>query len=274
MTAWQRAPELASPFTSTLDANAAPMARYDTRSPILLTLLFALAGRCGPRTSRRLPPRPATPSHRGVQNPELSLESRVSESGTITYPLIGAVAIGGNRCRRADVAAVKAGGRQNPRSSCWCESRRQVSVLGQVGPLPFPRKPNTGSARCWPRPAASRRAGPIPDPDRRARRQALRLEIDAGVLMNGASATISWSGRRHRVHRAPRSISTARSSVGSYRLERDMTLRHAWPTAASAAAPARHPHPSPRCAGKIVVVEPVRTTPSAFDDVIYADKLF
>jgi len=36
------------------------------------------------------------------QNPDLTLETRVSESGTITYPLIGTVAIGGMAISRAE----------------------------------------------------------------------------------------------------------------------------------------------------------------------------
>jgi len=41
------------------------------------------------------------------QNPDLSLETRVSESGTITYPLIGSVAIGGLAVSKAESRIAK-----------------------------------------------------------------------------------------------------------------------------------------------------------------------
>src|SRR5207237_1422168 len=42
------------------------------------------------------------------QNPELTVETRVSENGTISYPLIGAVNVGGLTISTAEQAIAKA----------------------------------------------------------------------------------------------------------------------------------------------------------------------
>jgi polysaccharide export outer membrane protein len=79
------------------------------------------------------------------QNPDLTLDSRVSESGTITYPLIGTVDIGGLTIEAAEkriAAGLKDGGFvQKPQVNIVLMQVRgnQVSVLGQVNrPGRFP----------------------------------------------------------------------------------------------------------------------------------------
>ncbi len=73
------------------------------------------------------------------QNPELTVETRVTERGTITYPLIGNVAIGGMTIPGAEQAIAKAlsdgGFIQRPQVNIVLLQNRgnQVSVLGHVG---------------------------------------------------------------------------------------------------------------------------------------------
>ncbi|MRR49938.1 MAG: polysaccharide export protein EpsE [Rhodocyclaceae bacterium] len=79
------------------------------------------------------------------QNPDLTLDTRVSEGGTITYPLIGTVQIGGLTISKAEqtiAASLKDGGFvQQPQVNIVLVQVRgnQVSVLGQVNrPGRFP----------------------------------------------------------------------------------------------------------------------------------------
>lgn len=79
------------------------------------------------------------------QNPDLTLETRVAESGVITYPLIGAVNVVGITTVDAEkriAAQLKEGGFvQQPQVSVMLVQNRgnQVSVLGQVNrPGRFP----------------------------------------------------------------------------------------------------------------------------------------
>lgn len=73
------------------------------------------------------------------QNPDLTLETRVSENGIITYPLIGPIKIGGMTLAAAEqaiTAALKAGGYiAQPQVNILLIKNlgNQVSVLGQVG---------------------------------------------------------------------------------------------------------------------------------------------
>ena len=73
------------------------------------------------------------------QNPDLTLDTRVPESGVISYPLIGAVKVGGVSIAAAErkiADALKAGGYlQRPQVTILLTQLRgaQVSVLGQVG---------------------------------------------------------------------------------------------------------------------------------------------
>jgi polysaccharide biosynthesis/export protein len=84
------------------------------------------------------------------QNPDLTLETRVAESGVITYPLIGAVNVGGITTVDAEkriARQLKEGGFvQQPQVSVILVQNRgnQVSVLGQVNrPGRFPLETTT-----------------------------------------------------------------------------------------------------------------------------------
>ncbi len=79
------------------------------------------------------------------QNPDLALDTRISETGNITYPLIGEVKLGGLSVTAAEkkiADALKSGGfLQKPQVTLVLTQIRgnQVSVLGQVGrPGRFP----------------------------------------------------------------------------------------------------------------------------------------
>ena len=79
------------------------------------------------------------------QNPDLTLETRVSESGTINYPLIGNVQVGGmplSEASRVIASELKSGGFvQQPQVNILLLEVRgnQVSVLGEVNrPGRFP----------------------------------------------------------------------------------------------------------------------------------------
>ncbi len=72
------------------------------------------------------------------QNPDLSLDAQVSESGVISYPLIGTVGVGGLTLVEAQAGialALRSGGYvRDPQVSIVLRQMRghQVSVLGQV----------------------------------------------------------------------------------------------------------------------------------------------
>ena len=79
------------------------------------------------------------------QNPDLTVETRVSENGSITYPLIGAVDLGGLSIAAAEKkiadALQKGGFIRQPQVNIVLTQIRgnQVSVLGQVNrPGRFP----------------------------------------------------------------------------------------------------------------------------------------
>jgi polysaccharide biosynthesis/export protein len=79
------------------------------------------------------------------QNPDLTLDTRVSESGTITYPLIGSVTVGGlaiSRAERRIADALRTGGFvKQPQVNIVLGQVRgsQVAVLGHVNrPGRFP----------------------------------------------------------------------------------------------------------------------------------------
>jgi polysaccharide export outer membrane protein len=73
------------------------------------------------------------------QSPDLTLETKVTESGVISYPLIGAIRLGGltvNEAEAALAAALKKGDFiKNPQITVMVTQVRanQVNVLGQVG---------------------------------------------------------------------------------------------------------------------------------------------
>lgn len=174
------------------------------------------------------------------QNPDLTLETRVSESGTITYPLIGTVAVGGLTLIEAEnriAAGLKDGGfvRQPQVNIVLVQVRgNQVSVLGQVNrPGRFPLE--TFNTRVSDMLAAAGGAAPNGDDviiltgfrDGKP----FRKEIDIPALFLGdkpEADIVLAGGDTLYVHRAPVFyIYGEAQRPGAYRIERGMTVMQA-----------------------------------------------
>ena len=174
------------------------------------------------------------------QNPDLALETRVSETGSITYPLIGAVQVGGLPIAAAEQAiarALKDGGFvQQPQVNIVLMQIRgnQVSVLGQVNrPGRFPLE--TFNLRVSDMLAAA--GGTTPTGDDVAivsgvrGGKPFRKEIDIPDLYIGAhpeNDIVLAGGDTIYVHRAPVFyIYGEAQRPGAYRIERGMTVMQA-----------------------------------------------
>lgn len=258
-----------------------------TIKAVLLALLLALLGniyaqekpvdyRLGPGDAIRIVV---------FQNPDLTLEARVSESGTITYPLIGAVEIGGLALGAAEqtiAAGLKAGGFvQQPQVNIVLLQIRgsQVSVLGQVGrPGRFPLE--TASTRLTEMLATAGGIAPGGDDTLiltgTRDGKPLRLEIDIpAMLMKGETQNdiVVQGGDIIYVPRAPQFyIHGEVQRPGSYRLERGMTLRHT--LAHSGGISLRGTERGIRihrreADGKIAIIEPDQDDVIKPDDVIH-----
>ena len=174
------------------------------------------------------------------QNPDLTIETRVSENGSITYPLIGAVDIGTLSIAAAEkkiATALQSGGfLQKPQVNITLLQVRgnQVSVLGQVArPGRFPL--DTANTRLSDMLATAGGANPSGDdvaivsgvrdgkPFRR------EIDIPSIFLQQKASDDIVMQGGDViYVHRAP--VFYVYGEVqrpGSFRIERDMTIMQA-----------------------------------------------
>lgn len=174
------------------------------------------------------------------QNPDLTIETRVSESGTITYPLIGSVELGGLAIAAAEkkiAAALKDGGFvQQPQVNIVLIQVRgnQVAVLGQVNrPGRFPLE--TTNTRVSDMLAAA--GGATPGGDDVAIVTGVRngkpfrktVDIPALYLSEGSADDIPLQGGDAiYVHRAPVFyIYGEAQRPGSYRIERGMTVMQA-----------------------------------------------
>lgn len=174
------------------------------------------------------------------QNPDLTLETRVSESGTITFPLIGVVKIGGMSIAEASQAiasALKAGNFiQQPQVNVLLLKNlgNQVSVLGQVTrPGRFPL--DTFTTRLSEMLAIAGGIGSagndvaIVTGVRNGK--PFRLEVDlAGMFLNNQleNDLIVAGGDVIYVHRQPMFyIYGEVQRAGSFRVERNMTVRQA-----------------------------------------------
>lgn len=174
------------------------------------------------------------------QNPDLTVETRVSENGTVTYPLIGAVQIGGQTIGEAErniAARLRSGGfvRQPQVNVLVLQIRgNQVSVLGLVGrPGRFPIE--TANTRISDMLAIA--GGILPAGADTAVLSGIRegkpyhREIDIPSLFLGKKSDADMevaAGDVIYVDRAPMFyIYGEVQRAGSYRLERDMTVLHA-----------------------------------------------
>lgn len=174
------------------------------------------------------------------QNPDLTLETRVAESGTITYPLIGTVNVGGITSGAAETRIAKqlkdGGFVQQPQVTVMLLQNRgnQVSVLGQVNrPGRFPLE--TANTRLTEMIAT---AGGIAATGADTviivgvrNGKPFRKEIDlAGIFLGTGTADdiMVGGGDAIYVHRAPVFyIYGEAQRPGSYRIERGMTVMQA-----------------------------------------------
>jgi polysaccharide biosynthesis/export protein len=174
------------------------------------------------------------------QNPDLTVEARVSESGSISYPLIGGVAVGGLSIGEAEKKIA-----QSLRSNNILKSPQvnivllqvrgnQVSVLGQVNkPGRFPLE--TFNVRVSDMLAAA--GGVTPTGDDVAvvsgvrEGKAFRKTIDIPALFAGARSQddiVLAGGDTIYVNRAPvYYIYGEAQKPGPYRIERGMTVMQA-----------------------------------------------
>lgn len=174
------------------------------------------------------------------QNPDLTLDTRVSESGTITYPLIGTVPIGGLTIADAEnriAAGLKDGGFvQKPQVNIALMQVRgnQVSVLGQVNrPGRFPLE--TGNTRLSDVLAMAGGATPagadtvIVAGQRQGKPYRREIDIPAIYIADRIEDDLTVAGGDVvYVHRAPVFyIYGEAQRSGSYRIERGMTVRQA-----------------------------------------------
>jgi len=174
------------------------------------------------------------------QNPNLTLETRVNEDGTITYPLIGTARIGGMTIARAEQTIAKALDAGNfikqPQVSILSLNIRssQVSVLGLVSrPGRFPLE--TFNVRVSEMIALAGGILPtggdlaIVTGERAGKPFRKEIDIAALFLSRGRDDDVTVApGDVIYVHRAPMFyIYGEVQRPGSYRIERGMTMRQA-----------------------------------------------
>lgn len=225
------------------------------------------------------------------QNPDLTLETRIAESGTISFPLIGTVRLGGLSVGAAEkkiADALKSGGfLQNPQVTLLLTQIRgsQVSVLGQVGrPGRFPLE--TASTRLSDMLANA--GGTTPGGDDVVIVSGLRegkpfrklIDLPALFLRQpGNEDIVLQGGDVVYVHRAPVFYVYGEAQrPGSFRIERSMTVMQALAQAGG---------PTPRGSrdrlqlhrqqddGSIATLTPEMNDPVMPNDVLYVrESLF
>ncbi len=174
------------------------------------------------------------------QNPDLTTETRVAESGAITFPLIGAVPVGGLSAPAAErkiADMLREGGfvLQPQVNLLVVQSRsNQVSVLGMVNrPGRYPL--DTASSRLTDVLAQAGGIAPTGDDvvilSGQREGKPLRREIDVGGLFardDDARNLVVQPGDTIYVNRAPMFyIYGEVQRPGGYRVERDMTVMQA-----------------------------------------------
>jgi len=219
------------------------------------------------------------------QNPDMTVEARVSENGSITYPLIGAVNLGGLSISAAEkkiAAALKSGGFvKEPQVNIVLIQVRgnQVSVLGQVShPGRFPLE--TFDTRVSDMLAAAGGATALGDDvvivtgARNGKPFRQKIDIPALYLSEHSEADIVLSGGDTiYVDRAPVFyIYGEAQKPGAYRIERGMTVMQALalgggPTLRGSEWRLRLHRKN--AAGVIEKLSPDMTSPVLPDDVIY-----
>lgn len=224
------------------------------------------------------------------QNPDLTLETRVSENGTVTYPLVGAMQLGGHSIADAEniiAAKLRLGGfvRRPQVSVLMLQIRgNQVSVLGLVNrPGRYPIE--TFNTRLTDMLAMAGGIAPtgadlvvlsgIRDG------QPFRQEVDLPSLFLANKAGPDQEvagGDAIYVHRAPMYyIYGEVQRAGAYRLERDMTVLQG--LALGGGLTARGTERGVRIHrrdsdGKVQVIHPKMDQALLPDDVIYIQESF
>jgi len=174
------------------------------------------------------------------QNPDLTIETRVSESGTVTYPLIGSVELGGLPIAAAEkkiATALKEGGFvQQPQVNIVLIQVRgnQIAVLGQVNrPGRFPLETTNTRVSDMLAAAGGATAGgddvAIVTGMRNGKAFRKLVDIPALYLNEGSADDITLQGGDAiYVHRAPVFyIYGEAQRPGAYRIERGMTIMQA-----------------------------------------------
>jgi polysaccharide biosynthesis/export protein len=225
------------------------------------------------------------------QNPDLTLETRVTENGSITYPLIGSVKIGGlalNAAERQIAQQLADGGFvRNPQVTIVLTQNRgnQVSVLGHVNrPGRFPLE--TANIHLSEMIAIAGGVTPtgadvaIVTGTRQGKPLHKQVDVPAIFLKHdSAEDLILAGGDVIYVQRAPMYyIYGEAQRPGSYRIERSMTVQQALamgggPTPRGSERSLRlHRH---QADGQIVQLSPEPTELVQPDDVIYVrESLF
>ncbi len=232
------------------------------------------------------------------QNPDLTVETRVSESGLVTYPLIGAVQLGGLSIAGAEKAVAdklrEGGFVQKPQVNILLMQVRgnQVSVLGLVNrPGRYPIE--TGNTRVSDMLATAGGAittGSVSSTGVTAgsdvaivtgvrQGKPFRKEIDVPAIFLSGQADLDITvagGDVIYVHRAPMFyIYGEVQRAGSYRLERGMTVLQG--LAQGGGLTIRGTERGLRihrrgADGKVVVMTPEKSEPIQADDVLYVQE--
>lgn len=222
------------------------------------------------------------------QNPDLTIETRVSENGSITYPLIGAVDLSGLSIATAEgkiAEALQKGGfiRQPQVTIALVQIRgNQISVLGQVNrPGRFPLE--TANTRLSDMLATAGGTTATGDDKVIVTGQrhgtAFRKTIDLpGIYLNAKSDDdiVLMGGDTVYVQRAAVFyIYGEAQRPGAFRIERDMTIMQALaqgggPTGRGSEKKLRLSRKSPD--GKVQQSTPSLTDLVQPDDVIYVDE--
>jgi len=222
------------------------------------------------------------------QNPDLTIETRVSENGSITYPLIGSVDLGGLSIAAAEkkiADALQKGGfiRQPQVNIVLIQIRgNQVSVLGQVNrPGRFPLETaNTRLSDMLANAGGATAGGDdmVVVTGQRAGKP-FRQVIDLpAIYLNEKTADdiILLGGDTVYVHRAPVfHIYGEAQRPGAFRIERNMTVMQALaqgggPTARGSEKKLRLSRKG--ADGKVVQSVPNLTDPVQPDDVLYLEE--